>query len=283
MSAIGPIEALMLLAVAVVVPLGLSLAAAGDRATAALRLARLLLPVGAIAVAASFLLDHRGNAAAALVLPWLGITLLVAAHGLARLLRDAGRWPEMALAAGCALLPIGGGWLVMSRLGASSFGFEEPIPLLTAIHFHYAVFATLALVGLAGRRVGDGAVFRAIVAGAVAGPLLLAAGITFSPALEIAAAVLVVATVSTFAVLTLARVVPRLRGLPRALLAASAASVLLGMAAALAYAVGEFTGRPLISLGQMARIHGPLNGLGFALCGLLGWTLEARNSRPPSL
>ena len=145
------------------------------------------------------------------------------------------------------------------------------------------MLATLVMIGMAGRRAGEGRVYRAIVAGAVSGPLLLAAGITFSPLLEVVAAVVVVATVSTFAVFTLARVVPRLRGVPKALLAASAASVLAGMAAALAYAVGEFAGDPVISLGQMARIHGPLNGLGFALCGLLGWTLDARNSRPPSL
>jgi len=67
------------------------------------------------------------------------------------------------------------------------------------------------------------------------------------------------------------------------LLTLSSVSLLLGMACALAYAVGEFTGIGLISLGQMAHIHGPLNALGFVLTGLLGWTLVPRNLRPETL
>jgi hypothetical protein len=56
------------------------------------------------------------------------------------------------------------------------------------------------------------------------------------------------------------------------------------MALALAYAVGEVTSHAIVSLGQMARIHGPLNALGFVLTGLVGWTLMApRNLGRPSL
>lgn len=179
--------------------------------------------------------------------------------------------------AGCMMLPVGGGWLVLSRLGASVMGFEEPIPLLTAVHFHYAAFATLVLVGLAGRCAGDGTVYRCIVAGAIAGPPLLAAGITLSPLVEIVGACVLVLALSALAVLTLVRIVPRMCGLARLLLAVSAVSVLGGMACALAYAAGEFTGIGIISLGKMARIHGPLNGLGFALAGLAGWTAAPRN------
>ena len=91
------------------------------------------------------------------------------------------------------------------------------------------------------------------------------------------------AAVSGLAVLTLVGIAPRLPGAARILLSLSSASLLGGMACALAYAVGEFTGIGLISLGQMARIHGPLNGLGFVLGGLLGWTLVPRNLRPETL
>jgi hypothetical protein len=44
------------------------------------------------------------------------------------------------------------------------------------------------------------------------------------------------------------------------------------------YALGEVTGRVPLSVPQMARWHGTLNALGFALCGLLGWALETRGS-----
>ena len=283
MSALGPIELLFLLAPLVVVPLARRLIAAAGEATAALSAARRLQPPAAACVVASFLLPHRGWAAAGLALPWLVLTALVAWQGALRLWTRARDAAEIATAAGCAMLPVGGGWLVLSRLGVHPLGFEEPIPLLTAVHFHYAAFAALVLVGRAGREAGGGRVYPSIVAGAIAGPPLLAAGITLSPLLEVVAASLVVAALSGLAVLTLARIVPRHRGPDGVLLAVSSLSILAGMGLALAYAIGEFTGIGIISLGRMARIHGPLNGLGFALCGLLGWTWAARNSHPPSL
>jgi hypothetical protein len=283
MSALGPIEFLFLLGPLIVVPLALRLAAPAAEVTRALWTARRLQPWAALAVVGSFLVGRRGLSAALLALPWLLVTLLVALHGARRFRRDARRVAELAIDAGCAMLPIGGGWLVLSRLGVSPLGFEEPIPLLTAVHFHYAAFATLVLVGLAGRCTRDGAAYRAIAAGAMSGPPLLAAGITLSPLLEVTAASVVVLALAGLAVLTLVRIVPRLHGWARVLLVVSSVSILAGMACAAAYAAGEFTGIGTISLGRMARIHGPLNALGFALAGLVGWTLAPRNLRPPTL
>lgn len=280
MSALGPMEILFLLAPLAVVPLALRLAARpGEAATRALAAARRLQPWAALAVVASFLV-RRGPAAAALAFPWLLVTLMVALHGWQCLRRNAWRPAELAIDAGCLMLPVGGGWLVLSRLGVAAFGFEEPIVLLTAVHFHYAAFATLVLAGLAGRGPAEGRLYRLIVGGAIAGPPLLATGITLSPLLEVVAATGLALALSGLAVLTLVRIVPRLSGAARLLLAASSISLLGGMACALAYALGEFMGIGLISLGQMARIHGPLNALGFALCGLLGWVLAPRNFPP---
>jgi hypothetical protein len=164
-----------------------------------------------------------------------------------------------------------------------AFGFEEPLILLTAVHFHYAAYATLVLVGRAGRVLGESRAYRLVAGGAMAGPPMLAAGITFSPRLEIVAAGVIVLAVSGLGALTLVRIVPRVPAAARVLLALSSVSAFAGMACALAYAVGEFTGIGIISLGQMARIHGPLNALGFVLAGLIGWTLTPRNLGPPSL
>ena len=50
------------------------------------------------------------------------------------------------------------------------------------------------------------------------------------------------------------------------------------MLAAIAYAVGGYVGVPLITLPQMVDVHGWANSLGFALCGVLGWTML----RPPT-
>ena len=253
-----------------------------DPARKVMSAARRLQPWAAAAVVGSFL-ARRGPAAAALVLPWLLVTGLVALHGGMRFARGARTAAEMALAAGCVMLPVGGGWLLLSRLGVTPLGFEEPLVLLTAVHFHYAAFGSLVLTGLAGRAAGHGGSFRLIAAGAMAGPPLLAAGITLSPILELLAATILVLALSALALLTLVRIAPRLPGVPRLLLTLSSVSILGGMACALAYAVGQFTDVGIISLGRMARIHGPLNALGFVLCGLVAWTLAPRNLPPATL
>src|SRR5688500_12417391 len=121
MSALGPIEILFLLAPLAVVPLAMRLSAVPTEATAALWMARRLQPWGALAVVASFLLP-RGLLAAFLAGVWLAVTALVAIHGGQRLL-SARRAAEIAVSAGALMLPIGGVWLVVSRLGIGAFGF----------------------------------------------------------------------------------------------------------------------------------------------------------------
>ena len=270
------IEILFLLAPLVLVPLALARIGPLPRAL------RASLPAAATCAAGSFFLP-RGVAAAGLASAWLGATALMACLGLAPLrargLRNAS---EVAIDAGLLLVPVGGVWLVLSRLGATPLGFEEPIVLLTAVHFHFAAFMTPILVGLAGRELVAGLLYRCVVAGTIAGSPLLAAGITLSPGLELFAAALLALSLWAFAGLLLARL--RLAARPgRALLAVSALALLPSMAFALAYAWGEYTGQPLVALSWVVRIHGTLNALGFGLCGLAGWTLAARNHRPLSL
>jgi hypothetical protein len=282
MSALGPTEILFLLAPVAVVPLAMRLTAAPTEATRALWTARRLQPAAALAVVASFFIP-RGIVASVLAVVWLAVTALVALHGLACLRRSTRTTAEIAVCVGCLMLPIGGGWLVLSRLGVGVLGFEEPLILLTAVHFHYAAYATLVIAGNLGRALNDHRAFRVVAVGAMSGPPLLAAGITFSPRLEFAAAAVMVMAVCGLGALTIASVVPGAPFASRVLLVVSSLSAFAAMALALAYAAGEFTGIGIISLGQMARIHGPLNALGFVLAGLLGWTAAARNLRPQSL
>jgi hypothetical protein len=53
------------------------------------------------------------------------------------------------------------------------------------------------------------------------------------------------------------------------------------MAAALAWSLGQALGAPVVALSWMVRLHGPLNAVGFALAGLLGWALLTRNPGAP--
>src|SRR5260221_10498184 len=134
MNALGPIEILFLLAPLAVVPLAMRLTAAPEDATSALSLARRLQPWAALAVVASFLV-RRGPSAAVLAGVWLVLTLLVAYHGWQRLGRTMA---AVATSAGCLMLPIGGGWLVLSRLGTGTLGVEGPLTLLTPLPFPYS-------------------------------------------------------------------------------------------------------------------------------------------------
>jgi hypothetical protein len=116
--------------------------------------------------------------------------------------------------------------------------------------------------------------------GVIAGTPLVAVGITLAPLLEVLGVVVVAGALWAFAVWLLRRL-PRLpAGTARGLLGISAASLLPSMGAALAWSVGQAVGRPVLALSWMARLHGPLNALGFCLAGLLGWTLLA--AQPPA-
>ena len=63
------------------------------------------------------------------------------------------------------------------------------------------------------------------------------------------------------------------------LLGISCTSVFCGALPALVYVIGEAVGRTWIGIPAMAVSHGVLNGLGFSLCGLLGWRILEREPR----
>jgi hypothetical protein len=190
---------------------------------------------------------------------------------------------DICLAVSLLSLSVGGCWLVLSRAGISPLEFLEPIVLLTAVHFHFAGFATALIAGetVAAIRAAEPRHFRAIrfaAAGVLLGPALIAAGFVLSPPLKIFAVLWFSLSVWGVAALNLV-LQRRQRGRARAFLIASSASVILGMMLAALWGVEEWCGRAWVDLAKMARTHGVLNGPGFALCGLLGWTL----SKPAAL
>lgn len=266
---IGLLEGLFLLAAWAIVPLGLTFLPDGRP----VRLARRIHPAAAVLATVSFLLP-KGPLAAALALPWLGLNGLVALGGLLRI-REAfrGGLPELFMLAAMMFPPIGGVHLVSSRLGHPLAGFPEPIILLTAIHFHYTAFAAPILAALAARQ--GGRLARIGGAGLVGGTPLLAMGFLFSPHLKIAAVGVLTVGVVLLAAAQFAVTLPSRRA--RLLLVVSSLAVIAGMILAAVYEHGFHTGRAWISIPQMARTHGLLNGIGFSLGGLLAWTVDRRN------
>jgi hypothetical protein len=66
---------------------------------------------------------------------------------------------ELCLHAALVYWPVGCLWLVISRAGVNPLGFSDDIVLLTAVHFHYAGFAALTMLGMTGR-FAKGMVYR---------------------------------------------------------------------------------------------------------------------------
>lgn len=282
------IELLFLLAPLVVVPLGLQLCAGliaeKDDDVALRATQRLQFPAALLAVLSFWF--PRSAAATILVAPWFFVGCLTGYVALKRLSR--GRWtnlPAMCWTASFLYLPIGCAWLMASRLGLGPMGFHEPIVLLTAVHFHFAGFAAplLVLAVEPGMRATSSAArraFRAIAAGVLAGPALLAAGFVIGPGAKLAMAFLVACSEVGLAFCFLGALRTIRPRLAQALVALSAASVLFAMVLASVWAAGEFPLQPFVQLDQMARFHGSANGVGFVLCGLAGWSVAAGGKNP---
>lgn len=263
-------DSLFLLAPLVVSPLALLLAPTPDRRGRQARLHRaavLLHPFAALAVVAAFLLP-AGALAAALCAPWMLLTLLLALHGAGRFLaRGPGPVEELAIDGGLVYSAVGGAWLVASRLWLAPLGFQEPIVLLTAVHFHFAAFGLLVFAGAIGRAMLPGraeGAYRVAVGALLVGPALLAAGITLSRPLEIASALVMAGGLVT---LLLAAATWR------AWFAAPAAAAVVSMGAAVLFAVRG------VDLSVMARVHGAVNAtivvLGLAALSLMPMTARA--------
>lgn len=262
-------------AILVCVPLALRAVGPGDST------GRLLVAGYPIAAAAGLLAIAlpSGTLSAAVALFWLAFTLLAALHGLTRVFGAGRRIEELSVAAGFVYLAVGGGWLVLWRSGVAIMDFGEHVPLLTAIHFHYAGFASPILVGFVGRELrAAGTRLWPIYVGAaslvIVGPALVALGIAGVRTIEAPAAAILAVGTATVALLALAVVLGRLRGVARALLAVSSAAAIVAMTLASLYAVGNPLGISAIGLEDMVRWHGSFNALGYVFCGLLAWNVR---------
>jgi hypothetical protein len=283
---LGTIEVLFLLGPLVVVPLGLELSTRLGHREAnqlAVRVAPWMQLPAALCVVASFFFP-QGAAVAILALPWFCFGCFLGFWGWMSFLRGSFK----SLKAVCvpmsfSYLVIGCAWLVASRYGLNPMGFQEPIVLLTAVHFHFAGFAASLLTRAAAVALGRTVVhtrtlFRAVAVGVLAGPGVLAAGFVIGPRLKLTAALLLVASEIGLAFFFLAALKAMRPRLAQVFVALSAASVLFAMVFAGIWAIGEFPLQPFVHLAQMAKFHGAANAFGFTVCGLLGWTVSLRGT-----
>ncbi|HEV7395104.1 MAG TPA: YndJ family protein [Pyrinomonadaceae bacterium] len=280
------INKILLLGVLVIVPLGLALTPRNkaESEMATFRFAAIAQSIGAALVAGSFLFQ-QGTIAGLLAAAWLIVTGLTAIHGLARVWkRETRTLEEVSVSAGLLFVLIGAGWLVLSRLGVQPLGFGDTIVLLTAVHFHYAGFAAPILAGLAGRTLMSQPKFAApkiarrmfgfAVIGIVIGTPIVAAGITLSPRLGFAGTLIISLALILLSIVSMGWVIPQInRKSAQLLLVISALSPFVSMVLASLYSYSLATKRLIIDIPQMAMTHGLVNAFGFALCGLIAWTL----------
>lgn len=101
----------------------------------------------------------------------------------------------------------------------------------------------------------------------------MALGFTFVGALQVIGGVLLAGGLWALAFVVATRIAAGWSGWPRRLLVVSSWSVLAPMALAVHWAAGTNLGFPVLTIRDMALLHGWINAVGFTLCGLVGWWL----------
>lgn len=271
------IERVLLFGLAVVVPLGLLVINGRDRNDEyPYLLALFAQPICAILVFVSFLLP-TGPLAALTALSLLVLDILLAAFGLFRFTkRTTRRLEELSIDVALFYPLIGGVSLVFYQLDIQPFGFGATIILLTAVHFHFAGFATPIIAGMTGRflraRGGVGLGLKlAIVLVAVSMPIV-AFGITLSPPIALLGTIFISIGMLMLSGFSLVSVLPQIAPIRiRVLLSISALSPIVAMLLASLYAYSIVTKQLIINIPTMAVSHGLLNAFGFSFCGLLAW------------
>jgi len=281
------VQALLLLAALVLIPLGLPLLAERNNALVVVRWFEWVrlgqLPAALLLALACWI--HPGVWAATLTIPWLAITALLAAIGIVRALRHGWSRPLGRLCGDLALgfLGIGGLWTLADRAGIRPLGFDTGIVTLTAVHFHYAGFLLPMFVGFVQRRMPDSRSVARVAVGVVLGVPALVVGITatqlgLGSMLEAAAGAGLALAGMVIGVLHVRRALEADETpLARVLLGAAGASLFFGMFLAGCYAIRAFAApMPWLAIPQMRAMHGMVIAFGFGLCGVLGW----RSARP---
>jgi hypothetical protein len=274
---LGIIEVLFLLGPWIVVPLGADLVrGAGVSRSSAVR-DRMLFAAASLTTV-SFFLDNR-TVAVWFASAWVLVCAGFAGDGLRRFV-NAGRksFTQFCFAVGEGYLLVAGAWLVASRAGLQLLAFREPIVLLTAVHFHFAGFASAVLAGLTYERFRESrwkTALQPALAAVVCGPAILGLAFMLGPKVKLVAALLIALGQFGLAVGTVRAGIAAKNPGGRWLLFVAGGSVAAGMVLAVVWAIGEYPLEAFVNIRQMAEFHGVLNAIGFVVCGLLGWSVAS--------
>lgn len=197
-------------------------------------------------------------------------TFFVAFYGLKRFFnRGFTNWAEISIDIGMMYLFVGGLWFFAYIAGIDT-GFSPLITWLTAIHFHYSAFLLPISLGFFGR-LHVSTWYRLIVPIILAGPMLVAIGITFWPLLEFISVMLYIFAIYSLIVLAFRT---RFQSHLQAILIRLSFSALgITILFSLLYAANNPIGHWIVSINFMLIFHGLFNCLIFGMLGVLGWML----------
>jgi hypothetical protein len=283
-------HALLLFAALLLVPMALDLLRDAEEPESVRRWFRrlelLVLPAGLLLVVSCWL--NQGTIALAAALPWMAVTVIMAQIGLTRIRAGGLRRELDGLCRDAALIfaLIGGAWTLADRAGYRPLGFESTIVALTAVHFHYAGILLPLFAGLAQRELFFFRFASRAAVGVVLGVPAVAVGISATqlgagPAIEAAAGCGLALAGMAVGILHV-RLATELRQPPavRLLLGVAGVSLFLGMMFAAIYAARAFVGpAPWLGIPQMRMLHGTINAIGFALCGVIAWRAVGRTAK----
>ena len=234
-------------------------------------------PWGATAAAAALVIAYwlpAGPAAGVLAVPWLTLSALAGAAGLADAVARLRQWrilraaPELGVDAALCFWAVGAASVVIDRLGLPT-PFSPVIVLLTATHFHLAGIGLVAIAALL-------AMTRPIVAAAIVG---LVAGIPVTAlgfVLPNAAVGALGASLVGCSGIGVALALLTAGGPPvtRAARRAAGIALLVGMPLGIGWSVAGLLGIGFIDLDAMVRTHGALNAFAIVAAAVT-WTRES--------
>jgi hypothetical protein len=263
------IDLALIVGIAVVLPLAL-----GGRAflwllTAASAAAALWQPAGS-------------RVAVVLALPVAMLAIASAISALRRI-RVPATLPDEGRLVAQAYAMVAASWLVISCGGWRPLGIREPIVELTAVHFTYAGVGALMLAATAARRPAPSLRWLAPLAVILtaAAPPVVAMGFTMhAAAAQVGGAVLMTLGVWCTAIALLHQAARSDVHRPqRGLLVVAGLAVWVPMLLAIAWAAAQYWSVPALSVSDMARTHGVVNGVGFVIAGLVATAADRRTPR----
>ncbi|WP_349408526.1 YndJ family protein [Pseudalkalibacillus sp. SCS-8] len=230
---------------------------------------------------ASIFLLHIGlpmNAQILFGFIYLMFTLFVALYGVKRFfMRGFTNWAEISIDIGMMFLFVGGLWF-FAYVAQINTGFSPLLTWLTAIHFHYSAFLLPVFVGFFGR-LHESKWYKVCVPILLAGPLLVALGITFWPLLEVISVVLYIFALYTLIYLVFQTHFPS--KIQAFCVRLSFFTLAITILFSLMYASNSAFGKWGISIDLMLLFHGLANCIFFGMFGVLGWVWLPPKTKQP--